>query len=421
MAEPRALVGGLIFVATYGALAFPPITRRVPGGRPVIAIAGGALMIAALVVAPASAAPSSEEVLGGALHAIDLGTLALLVGMMLLVAALDEAGFFAVLASALVHRFRTPRALLVALMLATAALSALFLNDAVVLLFTPVVVRATREMRVDPFPFLAVEAASANIGSVATPVGNPQNAFISLASGLSFGEFALVLGPVAILSLAIAIAIALVGFRRALARAPDAVLAPRARLTNRPLALLAFVVVALTFAGFLVHDRLGAPLWAVALAGGLGITVLAPFARASPLALARRVNVGILVFFVGLFVLIAGVRDAGLLDALYRAIGPAALASTAPFVLLTAALSNVVSNVPAVLLLAPAVHSARMWLALAAASTLAGNATVLGAAANVIVAEQARPLGAELDAWRFAKYGLVVTVATLATAVLFLR
>lgn len=432
MAEALALLAALaVFLAAYVAISLPGLERAVarrterlpPRARRaarfaasragVAAIGGLAMLLVGAVALP------------DALRAIDLGTLAILLGMMLLVAGLECANFFAVLAAWLVRRFPTPRGLLVATMIATAVLSALVLNDAVVLLFTPVLVKAARGMGVDPVPFLVGEAVAANVGSVATPVGNPQNAHIAVAADFTFLEFARALAPVAAACLALAIVAALIAYRRPLATAHRQEALVEARVTNPAMLALALAGVALALTLFLAGRAVPLQLPAKALLAGALVALLAyPIARVPVTTLARKVEWGVLVFFAGLFVLIAGVRDSGLLARFYDALSPVALDTVSGLTIVTAALANLVSNVPAVVLLAPAVSALSdptLWLALAATSTLAGNATLLGAAANVLVAESAKANGVELDYWRFVAFGLPVTLATLGIAVAMLR
>jgi Na+/H+ antiporter NhaD/arsenite permease-like protein len=317
-------------------------------------------------------------------------------------------------------------------MIASAVLSALILNDAVVLLFTPVLVKATRALGVDATPYLVGEALAANVGSVATPVGNPQNAFIAIASGIPFGTYVAALLPVAAACLGVALVLTWLVFRRSLAApfaaSPEQAVPARDAVTEPRLLRAALLLLAVVFAGFLASHALGLSIAHVAFAGGLAAVaatlVLAP--RRAP-AMARGIDATILVFFVGLFWVIAGFREAGLSDELARLfLGPGA-PSLVALTGWSAALSNIVSNVPAVILIAPTLQSLpaglgteRLWLALAASSTLAGNATLVGAAANVIVAETARNHGADLSVRRFMLAGVPVTVATLALAVAIL-
>ena len=425
-------LGLAIFAAVYLLLAVPRLGRRlreaatarwgrageIALGRPGVALAGALLVVATLQVG-----------LLDALRAIDLTILALLTGMMLLVAALDSANVFAVIAGALTRALRTPARLLAGSMLVVAILSALVLNDAVVLLFTPVLVRAARDLGVSPIPFLVGEALAANLGSAATPTGNPQNAAIAGARDLSFLEFTLPLLPVATIALALGILLTLAFFWRdlrsnarrddAMTRAVDTasryrvIAAANARVTNNVMLGIALGAVSLALVGFLVGPALGLPLWLAAFGAGALALLLAPAARVSPVTLARRVDVGILVFFVGLFVLLETVRTSGLLDRIADAI---ATTGSGGFVIGTAVLSNIVSNVPAVLLLLPTVTSDDQALLLAAASTFAGNATFLGSAATVIVAETARHEGADFSVLKFTLLGLPLAIVTLLLA-----
>ena len=420
----RVLGGLVVFVAAYALLAVPgwasrmeawveprlwPRLRplaRVVFTRPGIALTGAVLLVALGFVAWRAA-----------LLSIDPRTLALLLGMMLLVAALDAANVFAVLASRLAVALPTPTRLLVGSMVVVALLSALVLNDAVVLLFTPVLVRAARAMGVSAFPFLASEAFAANLGSSATPVGNPQNAFIANATGISFVEFAGRLAPVAAVCLVVGIALCAFAFRRDL-RAPTSRAAPAPeRVSNRAMVAIASGAVLLALVGFVVGPAYGVALWASALGAGVLAVLLAPAARVSPVRIVRGVDAGILVFFVGLFVLLESVREAGAIDALGALLGRA---GSWGFVIATALLSNLVSNVPAVLLLMPTVSTHAQALLLAMTSTLAGNLTFLGSAATVIVAETARREGEPFDVGRFTLLGLALGTFTLVIAWLWL-
>ena len=414
-----ALLGLVVFAAVYALLAAPWLVARARASlsgaspfaqtwgaralsRPGIAVAGALVLVTLGAVAPARA-----------LAAIDWRTLALLLGMMLLVAALEVANTFGVLANRLVRHLPTPRRLLVGSMVTVAVLSALVLNDAVVLLFTPVLVKAARSLGTSPFPLLAGEAFASNLGSAATPVGNPQNAAIALARDLSFVEFTRALAPVALAALAIGIVLCLIAFRRELRAARVATEVPPERIAHPALFLLAVLGVAGALVGFVLAPAYGVPLWAVALSMGLVTALLATTTRVPVREVVGKVDVGILAFFVGLFVLLEGVRDAGALDALDHLL---ARGGSGGYVVATAILSNLVSNVPAVLLLLPTVSSDAQALLLAAASTFAGNATFLGSAATVIVAETARASGADFSVARFTLVGLPLASLTLLLA-----
>lgn len=418
------LLGLAVFAAVYALLAVPRLGRRLRETavdraplrlkrgvdlalqRPGVAILGALLVVLLGAVGPRAA-----------WEAIDLRTLALLAGMMLLVAALDAANVFAVLASRLARALPTPARLLAGSMVLVAVLSALVLNDAVVLLFTPVLVRAARSMGTSAIPLLVGEALAANLGSVATPVGNPQNAAIALQRDLGFVEFTAALLPLALVGLAVGVLVALLFFRKDLSRHEARGPPPEERIRSAGMFLLASAAVLLALAGFLFGPAIGIPLWAAALGAGLLALVLAPATGTSPLRVVRGVDPGILVFFVGLFVLLETVREAGVLDLVAEGL---AQGGSGAFVLATAVLSNVVSNVPAVLLLLPTVTSDQQALLLAAASTYAGNATFLGSAATVIVAETARAHGEDFSVLRFTLVGMPLAGLTLGMAWIWL-
>ena len=395
-----------VFLLTYVLISLRTV-RRFPIERPAVAMLGGALMLLLGVLSPL------EAVL-----AINLDVILLLIGMMVLVSGLEVCGFFDLVSSRIAARAKSQLSFLTWLMIATATLSALVLNDAIALLVTPVVIRSARSLKVNPVPYLVAVAIAANVGSVATEVGNPQNAFIAIRSGIPFLTFTAYLLPVTIVCLAIAIAGVRLAFRRDLA-APiaGAVAGPIVPLQRRGLTLT-FGVAVVVAAAFLASPH---PDWLplIALIGGSVVLFFLPFvSTVTARSLIAKVDWGIILFFVGLFLLLAGVRASGLSAAIQGAFTSALggqAGGLAWLVGLSSLLSNLISNVPAVLLLAEVVPqgSTQLWLALAASSTLAGNATILGAACNVIVVQVASREGVSVTVKDFVKAGLPVTAATL--------
>src|SRR5256712_3519680 len=211
--EYAFVAGAIVFVLTYVL-----ISARKVGvlkiERPAAAMLGAALMILLGVVGPLEA-----------LQAINVSVLVLLLGMMLLVAGLDACGFFDYVSRLIARRARTQVELLAALMVVAAVLSALVLNDTIALLMTPIIVQACRAMALDPVPFLVGEGIAVNVGSVATEIGNPQNAYIGIRSGIPFTEFAFVMAPITAVCLGISIVVVAVAFRSRLAK-PIAVRPP---------------------------------------------------------------------------------------------------------------------------------------------------------------------------------------------------
>ena len=395
-----------VFLLTYVLISLRTV-RRFPIEKPAVAMLGGALMLLLGVLSPL------EAVL-----AINLDVILLLIGMMVLVSGLEVCGFFDLVSSRIAARAKRQPSFLTWLMIATAALSALVLNDAIALLVTPVVIRSARSLKVNPVPYLVAVAIAANVGSVATEVGNPQNAYIAIRSGIPFLTFTVYLLPVTIVCLAIAIAGVRLAFRRDLA-APIAgeVAAPIVPLQRRGLTLT-FGVAVVVAAAFLASPH---PDWLplIALIGGSIVLFFLPFvSTVTARSLIAKVDWSIILFFVGLFLLLAGVRASGLSAAIQGAFTSALggqAGGLAWLVGLSSLLSNLISNVPAVLLLAEVVPqgSTQLWLALAASSTLAGNATILGAACNVIVVQVASREGVSVTMRDFVKAGLPVTAATL--------
>lgn len=404
----------VIFVATYVLISMRNL-GRFPLDRPAVALLGGALMIVAGILTPAEAIAS-----------INLDVILLLVGMMILVSGLDVCGFFDLVSTWIAARAKTQFTLLAGLMVAAAFLSALVLNDAIALLMTPIVVRSARTLRVRPVPYLVALALAANIGSVATEVGNPQNAYIAIVSGIPFLTFTLVLLPVMLVCLALAIGLTWLVFRKDLA-------APLTRAAELPPIRLqrnGLVVTLGISLGVVIGFFLSTPPWLplIAITGGAFVLFFLPFvSTANARIMVGKVDWTIVLFFVGLFVLIAGIQVSGLSGGITSAFTDAFGGQSGSLAWLTglsAVLSNLISNVPAVLLLGqvvPGMPNPRLlWLALASSSTLAGNATILGAACNVIVVQIASREGVEVSMKDFVKAGLPVTLVTLLVSTVLL-
>jgi Na+/H+ antiporter NhaD/arsenite permease-like protein len=395
-----------VFLVTYVLISLRTI-RRFPIERPAVAMLGGALMLVFGVLSPAQA-----------LLAINVNVILLLVGMMVVVAGLEASGFFDLLSSRVALRAKSQFSFLAGLMIATAALSALVLNDAIALLITPIVVRSSRALKVKPVPYLVAVAIAANIGSVSTEVGNPQNAFIAIRSGIPFLTFTAYLLPVAVACLLVSILGVWLAFRRDLVApiAREAAL-PVVPVQKRGLIFTLGVTAAISGA-FLASPS---PEWLpfVALVGGSLVLFFLPFlATTTPRAMIAKVDWSIILFFIGLFIVLEGVRVSGLSAAIQGGFTSALGGRSGGLVWLvglSSLLSNLISNVPAVLLLAEVVPqgSTQLWLALAASSTLAGNATILGAACNVIVVQVASREGVSVSMKDFMKAGLPVTLVTL--------
>lgn len=297
-------------------------------------------------------------------------------------------------------------------------MSALFLNDTIVLMFTPLVLDVTLALRRNPVPYLIGVVCAANIGSVATITGNPQNMIVGVASGIPFLRFAAVLAPIACLGLVLAWWVIVALHRSEFSAAP---FEGECRLPGRRYRPL--LKKSLWAAGaMLVAMVAGAP---VALSALAAAAVLLVTRRLKPARVFREIDWSLLVFFAALFVVTGALQENGISDRLFAKARPLLNGGLGGFCGLAVVLSNLVSNVPAVMLFRPVMpHLAEpetRWLALAAATTLAGNLTLLGSVANLIVAEIARARGVRLGFFAYLRAGLPITAFTLTAAVLWLQ
>lgn len=353
-----------------------------------------------------------------ALHAIDLHVVTLLFGILLIAAYLQDAGFFRLCAYLVLTRARSARTLLFGLTFVAGALSALLLNDTVCVLLTPLVVAVTVEARLPTLPYLLALASAANVGGVVSFSGNPQNMIVGAAAHgtVGFAQYLALTLPVGAACLAANAAALIWLFRGSLPRGPLVDRSPPRPALDRVLAAKALAALAAFAAMALAGISLaGAAMSAAA--------VLMVVARTPPRRAFVAVDWQLLVFFAGLFVLVAGIAHAGILDRLFDQLAPAiargdALADLA-FIALIVVASNLVSNVPLVLVAVAWVphlpDPTWGYILLAVASTLAGNLTLFGSVANVIVMETAGPRG-EIGFWRFLRYGSVITAVDLAVA-----
>jgi Na+/H+ antiporter NhaD/arsenite permease-like protein len=353
------------------------------------------------------------------LQTIDFPTLVLLFAMMIVAASLRLCGAFRWLADVVLHRASRPHRLLWVVVGLSGGLSALFVNDVVCIVLTPLLVEVSRSLRRDPVPYLVALAVAANIGSSATIVGNPQNMIIGSLSGISYRAFALALAPAALLGLLLAYAIVALVFRKSLAEGRAVAKPRRARVRiHRWLALKNGGITLL----LLVALVAGAPVATSAAAAAAWILFTR---RVKPAKVFALVDWELLVMFTGLFVVVGGIEQAGLNEWLQRRLAATpALLTDGWFAAASVALSNLVSNVPAVLLLKQAIPAfadrTHAWLLLALTSTLAGNLTIPGSVANLIVVEAARRRGVQVSAGAYLRVGVPLTLLTIAAGMAIL-
>lgn len=389
-----------VFAATYLVIAIgeAPFYRLDRAGA---ALLGASLMVGLGVV------PLDE-----AYRAIDFDTITLLLGMMIVVANLRLSGFFRLASNRIVTHASHPLVLLAAIVLVSGTFSAFLVNDTICLVMTPLVLDLVKRLKRDPVPYLLAVPMASNIGSVATITGNPQNMIIGSLSHIPYGAFAAALWPVAAVGLALTtLFLALVHRREFFTRErlPTVAAAPaRARpfLVAKSV-LVTLAMMALFFAG--------QPVAKVAIVGG-ALLLFTRHVKAEKVY--REIDWPLLLMFVGLFIVVTGLETTVLTPQSVVAISRLDLQTIPMLAVVTAGLSNLVSNVPAVLVLKPFIANAadpqRAWLAVAMAATLAGNLTLVGSVANLIVAQRARSAGVDIGFWSYFKVGAPLTLLTIA-------
>ena len=407
-AHDKEFLAVSIFCLTYLLISGRQLTI-LPLNRPAAALLGTVLMVAFGVLTPEQA-----------YRAVDCDTLVLLLGMMLISAYLCLAGFFDWAADWILRHAQTPQALLVHLIIVAGVLSAVLVNDIICLMMTPLVVAVMVRGKLPLPPYLLALTMSANLGSVATLVGNPQNMIIGHLSHIPFLRFSASLAPVALAGLVVEYAVLRVGFRKVLGQTviqrPTAPPPP----LDRRLLILTLAVLGLVFVGFVAGLNLS---W-TAMAGGALVMVLA---KRDTHKVLKLVDWNLLVFFAALFVVVDGLSSTGLPDQAYRHVQPLFGSSNARqawnFAWFAEAGSNVFSNVPFVLVAGKWINNFAqpelMWKVMALTTTFAGNLTIVGSVANIIVVESARG-HVELGFWDYARYGIPVTVLTSVAGMLIL-
>ncbi|MGH3669238.1 MAG: ArsB/NhaD family transporter [Pseudonocardiaceae bacterium] len=398
----------------------------------VAAALGGAVLMLLIGATDAAHAFFSEE------SGIDWNVIFLLLGMMLIVAVLQRTGVFEYVAIWAAKRARgRPFRMMVILVLVTAVASAMLDNVTTVLLIAPVTFLICERLGVPVAPFLIAEVMASNIGGTATLVGDPPNIIIASRGGLSYNDFLVHLAPLVVLLLVVFLGLCRWLFRSAFSYQPErvaAVMALRERDTIRDPRLLVVSLAVLTAVtvAFVLHTVLHLQPSVVALVGGL-VLLAASGLKAEQVA--QDVEWPTLVFFAGLFVMVGALVATGVIDQLATAAADATQGRLllASMVLLwaSAALSALVDNIPYVASMSPVVAqlvqanggadaAQVLWWSLALGADLGGNATAIGASANVVVLGIAARRGQHISFWEFTKYGLIVAAVTVGVAMPYL-
>jgi Na+/H+ antiporter NhaD/arsenite permease-like protein len=417
---PEVVLGLAVFIATYALIA----TERVH--KTIAAMAGGVAMVLLGII-------NQEQ----AFEEIDFNVIFLLAGMMILAGIIRKTGVFGWLAVR-AARFAGGDGyrVLVVLSLITAIASAFLDNVTTVVLVGPITLFLAARLGMSPFPLIVSEILASNIGGAATLIGDPPNILIGSAAGLDFTAFLLHMAPLSALLLAIYLFAARWLFRGQLETDPDLrdtllALDEREMIVEPRLLRSSLIVLGATLVGFLVHGIIGFDPATIALTGAIVLMIVA---REDPHEVLREVEWPTLFFFIGLFMLVAGVIEIGLIDAVADAIVAVtggALGATAFLVLWASTiLSGVIDNIPYTATMIPVVEqlsegqeSDVLWWALAIGADLGGNATIIGASANVILASMAEREGHPISFGAFLRYGIPVTIGTvlISTAYIWLR
>ncbi|MCK9613605.1 MAG: SLC13 family permease [Bacteroidales bacterium] len=391
----------IIFGITYIGIIF----TRLPWiniDRPSAAFFGAVAMILFGVI-------SFEE----AMFAIDFNTITLLLGTMIIITTLKLDGFFSLIAHKTMAFAKNQFRLLVIITFVTGISSAFMVNDAVVLLFTPVIIMICSSYKINPLPFLIAEILASNAGSVMTITGNPQNMIIGMNSQIPYGLFLLHLLPVAFLSMSVIVFVVRMLYPANFSnKTPLKISGDKFDYNFKSMRVsvpIFFTVLILFFTGHYLNISI--PM--IALIGGSLILI---FGKIKPSKIIKEVDWVLLLFFVSLFIVVKAVENAGLMAYLVSS-NPLADNMSGVLTLhgISFVASQIVSNVPftiAILPLMKSIHSDVLWLALASASTLAGNATIIGAMANLIVIESAKNYNIKIKFFEFFKAGIITTLLT---------
>ena len=411
----------VVFVAAYVLIATERIHR-------VAAALWGAAAMVLLGVVDAKVAFFSEET------GVDWNVIFLLLGMMVIVSVLKQTGVFDYVAIWAAKRTRgRPFATMVLLVCITALASALLDNVTTVLLIAPVTLLVCDRLGLPPVPFLIAEALASNIGGAATLIGDPPNIIIASRAGLTFNDFLVNLAPIVLVLMVVFIGLCRILFRSAFHYDADRVatlmaLDEREVIRDHGLLLRSGVVLALVMVGFIAHSALHIEPSLVAL---LGAGALVALSKLDPPEFLEEVEWPTLVFFMGLFVMVGALIEVGVIgrlgEAVTEAVGDQYLLASSVLLWGSGVASGVVDNIPYVATISPLVKDLvasgqgsqgadALWWALALGADLGGNATAVGASANVVVIGIAARNGHPISFWKFTKYGAIVAAVTIAVA-----
>lgn len=415
-----AIAAIVVFVGAYLVIASEKVNRATA------ALVGAALMVA--IGATRGEVMFFDEGAG-----VDWNVIFLLFGMMILVGILSKTGVFEFLAIWSAQKAAgRPFRIMVILIVITAVASALLDNVTTVLLVAPVTLLLCDRLALAPIPFLLAEAMASNIGGAATLIGDPPNIIIASRAGLSFNDFLVHMAPIVVVLLVVFIGLAWLLWGRKLTHDEERAesllaLTPAEMIHDRGLLIRVGVVLTAVLIGFMTHSITHLEPSVVALLGAGTAILLSRLPSKDYLA---EVEWETLLFFAGLFIMVGSLVHQGVIGelagAVTEAVGDDYRLAAQGLLVGSAVLSGIVDNIPYVATMAPLVHDLvgpgaglppqqqSLWWALALGADLGGNATAIGASANVVITGIAKKNGHPISFWEFTKYGLVVTTVTIA-------
>lgn len=421
------IVALVVFAGAYILIA----TERIH--RVAAALGGAALMLALGLTSGKTAYYSSDA-------GIDWNVVFLLLGMMIIVGVIKRTGLFEYLAIAAVKKAGGRPFLVMAMLVVITAVASMMLDNVTTVLFiAPVTILVCDKLALPVAPYLIAEVMASNIGGTATLIGDPPNIIVASRAGLSFNDFLVNLAPFVVIMVIALIAMTRIMFRHAFTFHPERVaevmaLSEREALRNKKLLIQSLVVLSFVLVGFILHTTLHFEPSVVALLGA-GLLVL--ISRVTTEDAIADVEWETLVFFMGLFVMVGALVKTGVIGnfahLLAQATGERLWVTTILLLLASLVLSGIVDNIPYVAVMAPVVgalaqaqptgHTSVLWWALLLGADLGGNATAVGASANVVVIGLAKRNGTPISFWQFTRYGLMVAGASglLALPYLWLR
>ncbi len=426
VANNAIVVSAVILLIAYVFIAWEKIPKVV------IALLGGSLTLFLGLLATEKTHDNLAQYF---VSFIDFNVIFLLVSMMIIVHIASKSGMFTWLANEILKKTKgKPKLVLVALAVFTGVASAFLDNVTTVILVLPITFAACKLLDINPIPFLITEVFCSNIGGTATLIGDPPNIIIGSAAGFSFMDFVRELTGIVAIIMVVVIAFLIFIYRKDLKSSPEKMelvskIDNSHSITDMSLAIRAGVVLLLVILGFISHDLTHIPTFLIAM---IGASVLLIFEK--PAEVLVEVEWNTIFFFVGLFIIIGGLEASGgiaLMAKWLLEVTQGSQTATSMIILWASGiLSGIIDNIPYTATMAPMIaaieqtmghaYAHPLWWSLALGACLGGNMTIIGAAANVIVSENAHKAGYPISFMQFLKYGIIVTMISLALSAIYI-